>query len=86
MDKTQTPIQNLNEYSDYLENDIKETYHKYIYSDSDLLEIVTEATTQIDGASGWDTESERTPTAREILLSINNALYHHFNEEDQPNG
>ena len=81
MDKTQTPIQKLNEYSDYLENDIKETYHKYIYSDSDLLEIVTQATTQIEDCSGWDTESDRTPTAREILMAINNALYHHFNEE-----
>ena len=75
MDKTPTPIELLNA-----------TTENYTWVDHELLEVITEATTQIDGASGWDTESERTPTAREILLSINNALYHHFNEEDQPNG
>ena len=65
-----TPIQYLNE-----------TTEEYKWTDSDLLEVVTQATTQIDGASGWDTESDRTPTAKEILMAINNALYHHFNEE-----
>ena len=65
-----TPIQYLNE-----------TTEEHKWSDSDLLEVVTQATTQIDGASGWDTESDRTPTAKEILMAINNALYHHFNEE-----
>ena len=64
-----TPIQYLNE-----------TTEEHKWSDSDLLEVVTQATTQIDGASGWDTESDRTPTAKEILMAINNALYHHFNE------
>ncbi len=39
-----TPIQYLNE-----------TTEEYKWSDSDLLEVVTQATTQIDGASGWDT-------------------------------
>ena len=67
---TPTPIQLLDN-----------TTEEYQWSDSDLLEVVTQATTQIDGASGWDTESDRTPTAREILMAINNALYHHFNEE-----
>jgi hypothetical protein len=65
-----TPIQLLNA-----------TTEEYKWSDSDLLEVVTQATTQIDGASGWDTESDRTPTAKEILMAINNALYQHFNEE-----
>jgi len=65
-----TPIQYLNE-----------TTEEHRWTDSDLLEVVTQATTQIDGASGWDTESDRTPTAKEILMAINNALYHHFNEE-----
>ena len=67
---TPTPIQLLDN-----------TTEEYQWSDSDLLEVVTQATTQIDGASGWDTESDRTPTAREILMAINNALYYHFNEE-----
>jgi|TARA_R100000482_G_C5032167_1_gene104520 hypothetical protein len=67
---TPTPIQLLDN-----------TTEEYKWSDSDLLEVVTQATTQIDAASGWDTESDRTPTAREILMAINNALYHHFNEE-----
>ena len=67
---TPTPIQLLDN-----------TTEEYKWSDSDLLEVVTQATTQIDGASGWDTESDRTPTAREILMAISNALYHHFNEE-----
>ena len=74
--KTITPIEKLNEYSTYLEDDGCLTYN-----DSDLLEIVTQATTQIEDCSGWDTESETTPTAKEILMAINNALYFHFNEE-----
>lgn len=74
--KTITPIEKLNEYSTYLEDDGCLTYN-----DSDLLEIVTQATTQIEDCSGWDTESDKTPTASEILMAINNALYHHFNEE-----
>ncbi len=72
MDKTPTPIELLNA-----------TTENYTWSDGDLLEVITQATTQIDGASGWDTESERLPTARQILMAINNALHHHFNEEDQ---
>ena len=47
-----TPIQLLNM-----------TTKNHTWQDHELLEVITQATTQIDGASGWDTESDRVPTA-----------------------
>ena len=66
---TQTPIEKLNEYKDYLEDNGCMTC-----KDGDLLDLIIEVTTQEPNVEGL-------PTDREILMAINNALYHHFNEE-----
>jgi hypothetical protein len=65
-----TPIELLDEYSDYLEDGGHKTYE-----DGELHDLIIEATKQKPTADGL-------PTDRQILMAINNALYHHFNEED----
>ena len=62
-----TPIQLLNM-----------TTKNHTWQGHELLEVITQATTQIDGASGWDTESDRIPTAEEILEAIHNALQSYY--------
>ncbi len=65
-----TPIELLDEYSTYIEDGGFNTYE-----DGELLDLIIEATKQKPTKDGL-------PTDRDILMSINNALYHHFNEED----
>ena len=69
-----TPIELLYEYSTYIEEGVFNTYEY-----GELLDLIIEATKQKPSADGL-------PTDRQILMAINDALYHHFNEEDQPNG
>ena len=64
-----TPIQKLNEYTDYLDDNGCMTWE-----DGELLDLIIEVTKQEPNAEGL-------PTDRDILMAINNALYHHFNEE-----
>jgi len=64
-----TPIQKLNEYTDYLDDNGCMTWE-----DGELLDLIIEVTKQEPSAEGL-------PTDRDILMAINNALYHHFNEE-----
>jgi len=64
-----TPIELLYEYADYLDDNGCMTWE-----DGELLDLVIEATEQKPTADGL-------PTDRQILMAINNALYHHFNEE-----
>ena len=64
-----TPIELLYEYSNRLEDGDYKTY------DGELLDLIIEATKQKPTTDGL-------PTDRQILMAINNALYHHFNEED----
>ena len=65
-----TPIELLDEYSTYIEDGGFNTYE-----DGELLDLIIEATKQKPTEDGL-------PTDRDILMSINNALYHHFNEQD----
>jgi hypothetical protein len=69
-----TPNHLLYEYSTYIEEGGFNTYE-----DGELLDLIIEATKQKPSADGL-------PTDRQILMAINDALYHHFNEEDHPNG
>jgi len=64
-----TPIELLDEYSTYIEDGGFNTYE-----DGELLDLIIEATKQKPSVDGL-------PTDRDILMSINNALYHHFNDE-----
>jgi len=65
-----TPIELLDEYSTYIEDGGFNTYE-----DGELLDLIIEATKQKPTEDGL-------PTDRDILMSINNALYHHFNDEE----
>ena len=65
-----TPIELLDEYSTYIEDGGFNTYE-----DGELLDLIIEATKQKPTEDGL-------PTDRDILMSINNALYHHFNDQD----
>ncbi len=71
-----TPIELLYEYADYLDNggSREDSDGESVMSDGELLDLVIEATKQ-------EPLDEGLPTDRDILMSINNALYHHFNEE-----
>ena len=75
-----TPIQTLNEYADFLEDGGAIEHRENnqdgepIMSDGELHDLVIEATKQEPDAEGL-------PTDTQILMAINNALYHHFNEE-----
>ena len=71
-----TPIQTLNEYTDYLEEGGIRMHSDGdpVMSDGELLDLIIEVTTQEPNVEGL-------PTDRDILMAINNALYHHFNEE-----
>jgi|TARA_E500000305_G_scaffold70586_1_gene56483 hypothetical protein len=71
-----TPIELLYEYADYLDNggSREDSDGESVMSDGELLDLVIEATEQKPTADGL-------PTDRQILMAINNALYHHFNEE-----
>tara|TARA_R100000951_G_C2497268_1_gene136322 strand:+ start:233 stop:463 length:231 start_codon:yes stop_codon:yes gene_type:complete len=71
-----TPIQTLNEYADYLEEGGIRMHSDgdLVMSDGELHDLVIEATKQEPDADGL-------PTDTQILMAINNALYHHFNEE-----
>ena len=69
-----TPIELLYDYSDHLGDG---GHNKY--EDGELHDIIIQATKQKPTVDGL-------PTDRQILMAINNALYHHFNKEDQPNG
>jgi hypothetical protein len=71
-----TPIQELKEYTDYLDNGgIREDSDgESIMSDGELHDLIIEVTKQEPNAEGL-------PTDRDILMAINNALYYHFNEE-----
>ena len=71
-----TPIQTLNEYADYLDNGGIRMHSDGdpTMSDGELHDLVIEATKQEPDAEGL-------PTDTQILMAINNALYHHFNEE-----
>ena len=64
-----TPIQKLNQYTDYLDDGGCMTWEE-----GELLDLIIEVTKQEPNAEGL-------PTDRDILMAINNALYHHFNEE-----
>jgi len=44
------------------------------WEDGELLDLIIEVTKQ-------EPNTEGLPTDRDILMAINNALYHHFNEE-----
>ena len=74
--KIPTPIETLNKYADYLEDGgIREYYDgELVMSDGELLDLIIEVTNQEPSDDGL-------PTDRDILMSINNALYHHFDEE-----
>ena len=78
--KTITPIEELNQYADFLEDGGAIEYIENnqdgepIMSDGELLDLVIEVTKQ-------EPSDEGLPTDRDILMAINNALYHHFNEE-----
>ena len=65
-----TPIELLDEYSTYIEDGGFNTYE-----DGELLDLIIEATKQKPTEDGL-------PTDRDILMSINNALYYHFNDEE----
>jgi len=54
------------------------TTKNHTWQSHELLEVITQASTQIDGASGWDTESDRIPTADEILEAIHKALQSYY--------
>ena len=45
-------------------------------NDGDLLDLVIDAVNQ-------EPNDEGLPTDRDILMLVNNALYHHFNEESK---
>ena len=64
-----TPIDSLYQYSDHLENGGTDRLE-----DGELHDLIIEATKQKPTVDGL-------PTDRQILMAINNALYHHFNEE-----
>ena len=68
--ETQTPIECIDSYADYLE-----VLKVAKLDDGALLDLVIEVTMQEPSPEGL-------PTDRDILMSINNALYHHFNEEN----
>jgi len=68
--ETQTPIECIDSYADYLE-----VLKVAKLDDGALLDLVIDVTTQEPSPEGL-------PTDRDILMSINNALYHHFNEEN----
>lgn len=66
-----TPIESLDEYSDYLENGGHKTCE-----DGELLDLIINATKQEPNADGL-------PTDRCILVSIDNALCHHFTKQNE---
>jgi hypothetical protein len=70
------PIETLNKYADYLaDGGIREHSNgEPVMSDGELLDLVIEVTNQ-------EPSDEGLPTDRDILMSINNALYYHFDEE-----
>jgi len=70
MNEIKTPIESIDSYADYLE-----ILKVSKLDDGALLDLVIDATTQEPSPEGL-------PTDRDILMSINNALYHHFNEEN----
>jgi len=74
--KIPTPIEKLNKYADYLaDGGIRESFDgELVMSDGELLDLVIEVTNQ-------EPSDEGLPTDRDILMSINNALYYHFDEE-----
>ena len=75
--KIPTPIQSLDKYTNYIADGGTRTYSDGdpVMSDGELLDLIIEVTKQEPNAEGL-------PTDRDILMSINNALYYHFNEED----
>jgi len=74
--KIPTPIEKLNKYADYLEDGgIRESFDgELVMSDGELLDLIIDVTNQ-------EPSDEGLPTDRDILMSINNALYYHFDEE-----
>ena len=75
--KTLTSYEIINKYADYVADGGTRTYSdsEPVMSDGELLDLVIEVTKQEPSPEGL-------PTDRDILMSINNALYHHFNEEN----
>jgi hypothetical protein len=69
-------LESLDQYSDYLEKGgvRMHTDGEPVMSDGELLDLIIEVTKTQPNAEGL-------PTDRDILMSINNALYNHFNEE-----
>tara|TARA_B100001769_G_scaffold255642_1_gene232310 strand:+ start:970 stop:1206 length:237 start_codon:yes stop_codon:yes gene_type:complete len=72
--ETKTPIESIDSYADYLEAKENKLWKTAKLDDGELLDLVIDVTTQEPSPEGL-------PTDRDILMSINNALYHHFNEE-----
>jgi hypothetical protein len=74
--KIPTPIETLNKYTDYLADGGTREHSdgEPVMSDGELLDLVIDVTNQ-------EPSDEGLPTDRDILMSINNALYYHFDEE-----
>ena len=74
MNEIKTPIESIDSYADYLETKSNKYWKTAKLDDGELLDLVIDVTEQEPSPEGL-------PTDRDILMSINNALYHHFNEE-----
>ena len=73
--ETKTPIESIDSYADYLEAKANKYWKTAKLDDGELLDLVIDVTMQEPSPEGL-------PTDRDILMSINNALYFHFNEEN----
>ena len=73
--ETKTPIESIDSYADYLEEKANKHWKTAKLDDGELLDLVIDVTMQEPSPEGL-------PTDRDILMSINNALYFHFNEEN----
>ena len=75
--KTPTPIQSLDKYTNYIADGGTRTYSNGdpVMSDGELHDLIIAVNKQEPDAEGF-------PTDQDKFMSINNALYYHFNEED----
>ena len=75
--KTLTSYEIINKYADYVADGGTRTKSngEPVMSDGELLDLVIRVTEQEPSPEGL-------PTDGDILMSINNALSYHFNEEE----
>ena len=75
--KTPTPIESLDKYTNYIADGGTRTHSNGdpVMSDAELQDLIIAVNKQKPNAEGL-------PTDKDKFMSINNALYYHFNEEE----